>query len=181
MKMTTFNLLASDLLMAMSLGFPGDGSSPCPFYCKTPSQNIFIFQFLICFVFWIWVNCVVHFIVDMLTVATRHTHADMPTLQHTHSCGGESRLSVPVLTSLCKALSTWRNSWNKNILNIIILAWSFLSKITTGVKILNCGGLLVKHRTDNFPFSIQLFTCKTYFWKFILHLLGQGSTVMLCC
>lgn len=51
MKMTTFNLLASDLLVAMSLGFPGDCSFPCPFYCKTPAQNIFIFQFLVCFVF----------------------------------------------------------------------------------------------------------------------------------
>ncbi|KAI2657179.1 GTP-binding nuclear protein Ran [Labeo rohita] len=57
MKTTTFNLLASDLLMAMSLGFPGDGSSPSPFYY-------------------------------MLTVATRHTHADMPTRRHTHSLKG---------------------------------------------------------------------------------------------
>lgn len=90
MKMTIFNLLASDL-MAMSL-FPGDGSFPCPFYCTTfppPAQNIFIFQFSVfCFVFWIWVNCVVDFIVDMLTVATRYTHADMPTHWHIRSLKG---------------------------------------------------------------------------------------------
>lgn len=54
MKMTTFNLLnPSDLLMAMSLGFSSDGSSPCPFYCK-PQRRIFLFfnfWFVLCFEF----------------------------------------------------------------------------------------------------------------------------------
>lgn len=83
MKTMTFNLLASDLLVAMSLGFPGDCSFPCPFYCKTPSAEYFYFS-IFGFVFWTWVNCVVHFIVDMLTVTTRHTcrHAYTDTLTY---------------------------------------------------------------------------------------------------
>lgn len=107
MKMTTFNLLTPlTSLWQCHWGFPVTVPLPAPFTVN-PSAEYFYFSIFGLF-------CVLNLSKLCGSFHCRHancyhqtdTHMQTCLHWHTRSLNGVSRSSVPVLTSLCKALST---------------------------------------------------------------------------